>query len=70
MSNKEGLILGRFEPLRGKGSKLGEGSFSSVYKAIDRETGTEVAVKTYKTTQNQSEEGGLIPRTLVLKNSL
>ena len=39
----EGLIAGRFEILR----VLGDGSFSSVYEAVDRELGRRVALKLF-----------------------
>ncbi len=54
------LVLGRFELVQGKRGMLGEGSFSSVQKAKDVNDGTEVAVKTYKSTSTDEQEVQLI----------
>ena len=52
---KEELVLGRFELIRGKKGLLGEGSFSIVQKGRDTFTGAEVAIKTYKCENKQGK---------------
>ncbi|CAD7967310.1 unnamed protein product [Amoebophrya sp. A25] len=50
------LVLGRYDVVEGKAGVLGEGSFSVVQKAVCRQTGKAVAVKTYKLTDGKYDK--------------